>query len=69
MFYKVRAATSEVSPFLWDGAFDSAKFLLLLPIEHLAALAQEAGDPTTDERSVTLINHTARCGSTILGQV
>ena len=69
MVAKVRAASSEVSPFLWAGAFNSAKFLLLLPLDHLPALAEEAGDPTRGERNVTLIHNTARCGSTLLGQV
>ena len=67
--FQVQASSSKVSPFLWDGAFTSAKFLLLLPLEHLSSLAEEAGDPTTEERTVTIIHMTIRCGSTILGQV
>ena len=69
LILQVRAASSKVSPFLWDGAFTSAKFLLLLPLEHLPSLAEEAGDPTREERTVTIIHMTIRCGSTILGQV
>ncbi len=50
--------------------FLSAKQLVIMPLSSLHRLAdEEAGDPTSDGRRLTLINNTSRCGSTLLCQI
>ena len=47
--------------------FLAAKKLVILPHSSFNRLAAEVGDPT--DRKVTFVNMTARCGSTLLGQM
>ena len=47
--------------------FFSAKKLVIMPHSSFNRLASEVGDPV--DRKLTLVNMTARCGSTLLGQM
>ena len=47
--------------------FFAAKKLVIMPHSSLNRLASEVGDPV--DRRLTLVNMTARCGSTLLGQM
>ena len=56
-----------MAPFIFIIQFLAAKKLVILPHSSFNRLAAEVGDPT--DRKVTFVNMTARCGSTLLGQM
>ena len=62
-----RSSSFQVAPFLWIAQFDVAKKLVIMPHSSFNRLAAEIGDPR--DRKVTFVNMTARCGSTLLGQI
>ncbi len=53
-------------PFLLVSQYLEAKQLVILPISSFHKLANEIGDPKV---KVTMVNMTARCGSTLLSQL
>ncbi len=64
-----KSLSFQDAPFLFIKQFVSAKKLLIMPHSSFHKLAEEAGDPTADGRHLTMINMTARCGSTLLCQM
>ena len=56
-----------MAPFMFIIQFLAAKKLVILPHRSFNRLAAEGGDPA--DRKVTFVNMTARCGSTLLGQM
>ena len=58
---------TKMAPFIFIIQFFSAKKLIILPHSSFNRLAAEVGDPTNCK--VTFVNMTARCGSTLLGQM
>lgn len=57
----------RTSPFVFMMQFLGAEQLVIVPNATLHRLASELGDP--DDRKVSMVNMTARCGSTLLCQI
>ena len=64
---EVNVYDCDTGPFLWVKQYLTAKKLIIIPHSTLHRLAAEVGDPT--DRRLTLINMTARCGSTLICQM
>ena len=66
----VSAYDPKIGPFSFANAFVSAKYLVILPLEHLPRLAEEAGNPIKKQNvKISIIHMTTRCGSTLLGNL
>ena len=57
----------QMAPFLFIIQFFAAKKLVIMPHYSFNRLSAEVGDPS--DRRLTFVNMTARCGSTLLGQM
>ena len=57
----------KIAPFMFIAQFLAAKKLIILPHPSFNRLAAEVGDATVCK--MTFVNMTARCGSTLLGQM
>ena len=58
---------STLGPFAFVNTFIGAEKLIFLPLKHFHRLASEIGSPVSNNLSITIIQMTARCGSTLLG--
>ena len=58
---------ASIGPFAWANTFTAAEKLVFLPLTSFHRLAQESGNPFRNNLRITIIQMTARCGSTLLG--
>ena len=60
---------TSIGPFAFINMFIAAKKLIFLPLKSFHRLAEEIGDPFKNDLKVVMIHMTARCGSTLLGEM
>ena len=60
---------TSIGPFAYINMFIAAKKLIFLPLNSFHRLAEEIGDPFKNDLKVVMIHMTARCGSTLLGEM
>ena len=57
----------QIAPFMFLAQYDVSKRLIIMPHNSFNRLSAEIGDP--QDRKITIVNMTTRCGSTLLGQI